>query len=127
MMILGIGTDMVDIVRMDQNIAEHGDKLAHKILSDSELLDYMASGSKSQFLASRFAAKEAVAKALGTGFRDGLSLKHIEVKKDPLGRPHIGVSERAQILMDTLGVSQTHLSLSHERGFALAFVILEGA
>jgi holo-[acyl-carrier protein] synthase len=125
-MIIGIGTDMVDITRMTANIAEHGDRLAQKILGDAELADYEATSAKAQFLASRFAAKEAVAKALGTGFRDGLSLKHIEVQSDPLGRPHIRVSERAQELMNSLKVTSAHLTLTHERDLALAFVVLCG-
>lgn len=123
-MIVGIGTDMVDIKRMNANITEHGDKMAEKILGDLELEAYQGTSAKAQFLASRFAAKEAVAKALGTGFRDGLSLKHIQVAPDAMGRPHIKLSARAHELAETLGVKATHLTLSHERDLAIAFVVL---
>lgn len=123
-MIIGIGTDMVDITRMQANVAVHGDRMADKILGDLELPAYQLTSAKAQFLASRFAAKEAVAKALGTGFRDGLSLKHIQVSPDPLGRPHIQLTERALALAEQLGVTSSHLSLSHERDLALAFVVL---
>lgn len=123
-MIVGIGTDMVDMTRMNANINEHGDKMAEKILGERELEGYRATSAKAQFLASRFAAKEAVAKALGTGFRDGLSLKHIEVCPDALGRPHIELSARARELADALGVKAAHVTLSHERDLAIAFVVL---
>ena len=124
-MILGIGTDLVDITRMSDNIAAHGDKMAEKILTSAEFSDYQATSAKAQFLASRFAAKEACAKALGTGFRDGLSLKHIEVSRDPLGRPLIAFYDRALDLKNTLNIIRTHLSLSHEHHMAMAVVILE--
>lgn len=123
-MIIGIGTDMVDMTRMQANINEHGDKMADKILGDVELEGYRATSAKAQFLASRFAAKEAVAKALGTGFRDGLSLKHIQVRSDALGRPHIELSARALEVADSLGVKAVHVTLSHERDLAIAFVVL---
>lgn len=124
-MIFGIGTDIVQVSRMEDNLAKHGKRFAERILTDVEMERYSAHVKPAQFLAKRFAAKEAAAKAFGTGFRDGLSLHHIVVLNDENGRPSLQFSGMAEELAQKSGVNRSHLSLSDEPNYAIAFVILE--
>jgi len=123
--IFGIGTDIVQVSRMEENLAKHGERFAERILAESEMQRYREHVRPAQFLAKRFAAKEATAKAFGTGFRDGLSLRHITVINDENGRPMLQFSEMAEELFNRFNISQSHLSLSDEPHYAVAFVILE--
>ncbi|HEC18580.1 MAG TPA: holo-ACP synthase [Gammaproteobacteria bacterium] len=125
-MIFGIGTDIVRIARMAENLARYGEHFAARILSDAELTVFQQSTQPAQFLAKRFAAKEAAAKALGTGFRDGLSLRDIGVANDALGKPALVFSARAQEMLKKQEVIASHLSLADEREYAIAYVVLEG-
>lgn len=124
-MIFGVGTDIVQISRMEENLAKHGERFAERILTENEFQRYTAHVKPAQFLAKRFAAKEAAAKAFGTGFRDGLSLHHIEVSNDDNGRPSLVFSGKAQELAEKNQINQVHLSLSDEPHYAIAFVIME--
>ncbi len=126
-MICGIGVDAVSIERMEQSLARFGDRIAQKILSDTELPDFTENGRQGRFLAKRFAAKEALAKAFGTGFRDGLTMRDISVVHTELGCPRLLCTGQAFQLMREKGIINSHLSLSDEREFALAFVTLETA
>lgn len=121
-MIIGIGTDIVSIERMRRALARHGERFARRILAQQELQAYRTARQPASFLAKRFAAKEAAAKAFGTGFRDGLTLRDIIVRNDLLGRPLLEFDGRARGLCDELGVGGHHLSLSDEREYAIAFV-----
>lgn len=123
-MILGIGTDITSIIRFQQNIDEHGQRFVDKILSESEKPLYEKTNQKAQYLASRFAAKEALAKALGTGFQEGVSMPSISILHNEKGRPYFELTGKALDLAQAMGVKQLHLSISHEKEFALAFVIL---
>jgi holo-[acyl-carrier protein] synthase len=123
-MIFGIGTDLVHIPRMQLLLDKHGDKIAHRILSDSEFASFQQANKPAAFLAKRFAAKEATAKALGTGFRDGLSLRHIAVSNNEYGKPELTFYERGQKLLDELSIGRSLLSLSDELEYAIAYVIL---
>jgi holo-[acyl-carrier protein] synthase len=124
-MIFGIGTDIVEIQRMQELLAKHGDKAAQKILSDDEFTEFQQAVNPSAFLAKRFAAKEATAKAFGTGFRDGLNLRHIAVKNNALGRPELNFSQRGRELLTELNIGAYFLSLSDEQHYAIAYVIME--
>ena len=124
-MIFGIGTDIVQVSRMQDNLTKHGERFAERILADSEMARFLDHARPAQFLAKRFAAKEAVAKAFGTGFRDGLSLRHIEVINDEHGRPLLQFKEMAQELAEKFHICESHLSLSDEPNYAIAFVVLE--
>ena len=126
-MIYGIGTDIVKIARMQESIDKHGERFARRILSDEEFARYQEHAFPAAFLAKRFAAKEATAKALGTGFRDGLSLRHIEVVNNPLGKPELCLHNRASELANDFGIDGSHLSLSDERDYAIAYVVLTTA
>jgi len=86
-MIFGIGTDVVEVSRIHDSIEKFGDTFARRILSDSEFESYLKSSTQSRFLAKRFAAKEAFAKALGTGFRSPVRFQNIIVGHDDLGKP----------------------------------------
>ena len=124
-MIYGIGTDIVRIQRIEKNLQRYGERFASRILSDGELKGFQISAKKAHFLAKRFAAKEAAAKALGTGFRDGLSLRDISVTHDELGKPILDFSPKGHEQLKTRCIGGTHLSISDEQDYAIAFVTLE--
>ncbi len=124
-MIFGIGTDIVRIPRMADNLDRYGERFAARILTRSEMATFTNSRQQASFLAKRFAAKEAAAKALGTGFRDGLNLHDIGVGNDALGKPSLVFSQQAQQILQKQGVGNSHLSLSDEREYAIAYVVLE--
>jgi len=127
MNIVGIGTDIVSIARIKSIWLRYGNAFARRILAKSELEDLPNAKDPVGFLAKRYAAKEAVAKALGTGFQpQGFWLTEIAVNNDSLGRPHLVFTGRAALEMARREISESHLSLSDEREFALAFVILSG-
>lgn len=124
-MIKGVGTDIVSVSRIQDMIDRHGDKFARRILGDEEYPKYLSSYNKKAYLAKRFAAKEALSKAFGTGFRDGLLFSHIQVVNNSLGKPEFVLKERALELKAQLGVKTMHLSVSDEKEFAVAFVVME--
>lgn len=126
-MIFGIGTDIVHIERIQRSLARFGDAFARRILSDTEFDEFAQNPRPASYLAKRFAAKEAMSKALGTGFRDGLSLRHIRVTHDAHGRPGLRCAGKADELLQALGIDACHLSLADERDYAIAFVTLEKA
>ena len=123
-MIFGIGTDLVHIPRMQALLETHDEKIAQRILSNAELIDFQQAPNPAAFLAKRFAAKEATAKALGTGFRDGLSLRHIEVVNNAVGKPELKFYQRGLSLMEQHNIGRSMLSLSDENEYAIAFVTL---
>jgi holo-[acyl-carrier protein] synthase len=123
-MIAGIGTDLVHIPRMQNLLDKHGDKIAARILSDKEFAEFKLQLKPAAFLAKRFAAKEAAAKALGTGFRDGLSLRHITVRNDALGKPELSFEAAGQTLLQERQIGRSLLSLSDDHEYASAYVIL---
>ncbi|MGD8569531.1 MAG: holo-ACP synthase [Gammaproteobacteria bacterium] len=124
-MIFGIGTDIVQICRLEDALSRYGQRFAERILAPSEIERFNRYVRPANFLAKRFAAKEAVAKAFGTGFRDGLSLRHIIVDNDDHGRPLLQFEETASILAERFEISASHLSLSDENDYAVAMVVLE--
>lgn len=126
-MIFGIGTDIVRVARMQQDIARYGEKFAERILTDGELAEFRQSSQPANFLARRFAAKEAAAKAMGTGFSDGLHLRHISVGHDAHGKPLLEFSGRALEFVREKGITTVHVSLADEEDNAVAFVTLETA
>ncbi len=126
-MIFGIGTDIVRVARMQQDIARYGEKFAERILTAKELDEFRQSPQPANFLARRFAAKEAAAKAMGTGFRDGLHLRDIGVGHDIHGKPLLEFSGRAIEFVREKGITTVHVSLADEEDNAVAFVTLETA
>lgn len=124
-MIVGIGTDIVRIARIEAMLDRYGLRLAERILSADELQEFSTVARPARFLAKRFAVKEAVAKAFGTGFRDGLSLRHIGLRHDDLGRPVLTYTERAEEIRVQLQVTVSHVSVADEQDYAIAFVTLQ--
>lgn len=124
-MIFGIGADLVSIERVARALERHGERFARRILTASEHAELQAATDPAAFLAKRFAAKEAVAKALGTGLAQGLVLREIGVGHDARGKPVIVLGDRARALWQREGAGEGHLSLSDDQGYALAFVVIE--
>ncbi len=124
-MIVGIGTDIVTVSRMQESLQRIGNKFAQRLLTEFEYQQFEEKNNGAQYLAKRFACKEAAVKALGTGFAQGITWKHVEVSNDELGAPILTLSGPALDRAETLGVTKVHLSLSDEKEHAVAFVILE--
>jgi len=122
--IYGIGTDIVEIARIHDILKRFGERFARRILTDDELTDYCKSAHPERFLARRFAAKEAVVKALGLGFRKELTLHTIGIAHDRYGKPELVFLEQAARYVDDLGITARFISISDERDYALAFVVL---
>lgn len=126
MAILGLGTDIVEIARIEAVIARSGERLARRVLSAFEWQLYEQHQQPVRFLAKRFAVKEAAAKALGTGIRQGVAFEQFEVFNDELGKPGLRLLDQAAQLAQRLGVSDIHVTIADERRYACATVILEG-
>ena len=124
-MIFGIGTDIVRVARMQEDLDRFGERFAERILTTNELREYHQNNNKANFLARRFAAKEAAAKALGTGFSNGVQLHDIEVAHDSQGKPLLEFRGRARQFMQEKSISVAHISLADEQDHAVAFVTLE--
>ncbi|MDE9565212.1 holo-ACP synthase [Xenorhabdus bovienii] len=125
MAIVGLGTDIVEISRIEEIVERSGERLAKRVLSDREWQQYQHHNHTIRFLAKRFAVKEAAAKALGTGIRNGLAFNQFEVINDPLGKPTLKLHGEAETLADKLNVRSLHVTLADERRYACATVILE--
>ncbi|MGD2136983.1 MAG: holo-ACP synthase [Gammaproteobacteria bacterium] len=123
-MIFGIGTDIVQVSRIRRNLERYGDRFAGRILGDGELADYRTTLHPARFLARRFAVKEALAKACGTGFTQGLTFRDITVAHDSAGKPELRVAGRAAELYREKGIGESFVSISDEREYAVAFVTL---
>jgi len=124
-MIFGIGADVVEVARVARLLKRYGERLDRSILAPGEWEGFRTSASRDVFLASRFAAKEAFAKALGTGLRAPVLLTSIGVTHDPSGRPQLQLAPALQTLSEDRGVSGQHITLTHERSIACAVVVLE--
>lgn len=126
-MIFGIGTDIVRVARMRDDLARFGDRFAERILTAGELQEFQQNPSKANFLARRFAAKEAAVKAMGTGFSDGVRLHDIEVTHDAHGKPVLAFHGRAREYLQEKNATIAHISLADELDNAVAFVTIETA
>jgi holo-[acyl-carrier protein] synthase len=124
-MIFGIGTDIVEVSRIELLLARYGEAFAQRILTVEEWLDFEQSTIKARFLAKRFSAKEAFAKALGCGLRAPATFQNISVTHDDLGKPVLDFKPVLQALLDQRGIRHQHLSISDEKELAVAFVVLE--
>jgi holo-[acyl-carrier protein] synthase len=124
-MIYGIGTDIVAVARMEGLLARYGEHFARRILRASEWDEYATSHTPGRFLAKRFAAKEALAKAVGTGLRYPVRLTHIAVGHDALGKPMLQFSSELEQFLTDRGIGPRHLSISDEKEVVSAFVVLE--
>lgn len=123
-MIFGIGTDILALQRVEDTWARFGERFARRLLMPEELAQFAAAKRPVRFLAMRFAAKEAIVKAMGTGFANGMWIRDAGVLPDPLGKPGIIFSPRGRALCDTLGIAGGHLTLSDEAGLVVAVAVL---
>jgi holo-[acyl-carrier protein] synthase len=126
-MIFGVGTDMVEVSRVARLWERYGERFAKRILMPEEMALFQHTSQPVRFLAMRFAAKEAVVKALGTGFRHGIWVRDTGSVPDPRGRPLVIFSERGRKVCRTLGAGCAHVSLTDEAGMVLAFAVMEQA
>lgn len=126
-MILGIGTDIVSVDRIRAVCERRGDRFARRILHAGEWSGYRDAADPARLLARRFAAKEAVAKALGTGFRSGVGPSQIEVVHDARGAPGVRLHGAAADCVAARGRARLWLSISDERDYAMAYAVLEEA
>ncbi len=124
-MIFGIGTDIVRVTRMEESLNRYGEGFARRILADQEWPAFLESRRRAHFLAKRFAAKEAAVKAMGTGFRNGITLKQIVVGHEMDGRPLLFFKEQAEEFIHRNRIGPAHLTLSDEEEYAVAFVTLQ--
>lgn len=124
-MIHGIGTDLLDAERIRSGLMRFGEHYADRILAPAEHAGYFASRDPARFLAKCFAAKEAFAKAAGTGLRAPVTLRNIAVLRGPRGKPFLQCASELDAWLATRGVTAHHVSLSDEGDLVLAFVVLE--
>lgn len=125
-MVLGLGTDLIEIARIKESIERHGDRFLHKVFTEGEIAYCLIKKINSaESFAARFAAKEAGAKALGTGISRGVSWKELEVRREPGERPTLHLSGRAAERAAQMGVRILSLSLTHSRDVAMAVVVAE--
>ena len=125
-MIKGIGTDLVSIARIERVLARHSAVFSKRVLHKNESDIFANHHDPVAYLAKRFAAKEALSKALGTGIAKGVSFQEIEVSNDDMGRPLLELHKRTKDIADSMGVERCFLSLSDEKNYAIAYVVLEG-
>ncbi len=124
MAVIGIGTDIVEVNRIREMNDSAKSRLAKRVLTPRELAHYQSIKHAEQYLAKRWAAKEAAAKALGSGIADGVSFQHFDIISLSTGQPQLQLSSRALELATSLGASSWHISIADERMYATAFVVL---
>lgn len=124
-MIYGIGTDIVALSRIEKLHKKYGQSFAERLLSRVEMLEYPQAARPVNFLAKRFAAKEAFAKAVGTGLRSPVSLRNIGIGHDALGKPEFICEPELEKWLEDQGIRRVHLSMSDEDDKVLAFAVAE--
>lgn len=124
MPIVGIGTDIIEISRITKMKEDSRERLAKRVLTTDEYHLYCQANQPDRYLAKRWAGKEAVSKALGTGIADGVSFQHIVIKSLASGQPTLELSDRALEVAQLLKASCWHISLADEKLYATAFVTL---
>ncbi len=126
-MIFGIGTDIVEMSRIEATWERFGEHFARRILMDEEMRLFQKSKWPARFLAMRFAGKEATVKAMGTGFAHGVWVRDVGITNNDWGRPLVIWSERGQRVCDRLGIGAGHVSLTDDAGLVMAFAVVEHA
>ena len=124
-MIYGIGTDLVDIERVEKILLKNRDGFIKRVLSEHEQALFTNKADSAAYFAKRFAAKEAFAKALGTGIGRVVSFQDLTVRNNENGKPHFIPSEKLRQYLVENNIKQAHLSISDESQNAIAFVVLE--
>lgn len=125
-MIIGIGTDITSIQRIEKAVERFGERFIKKVFTEDEASYCKGKKEQAAHLAARFAAKEAILKALGTGISKGIGFKDVEVAREQGRRPEVILNGKAKDVAESLGVKNIHLSISHDSGLAAAFAVIEG-
>jgi len=125
MSVIGIGVDLVECVRIRRSIDRFGDRFLHRVFTDGEIEYSMSMKFSERHLAARFAGKEAVAKASGTGIGKAMGWRNIDIRKKESGEPYLVFSGPAQELAAKRGVTSALITLSHTEQHAMASVVLE--
>src|SRR5262245_34988917 len=125
-MILGIGTDLCEVGRIEKALERWGERFAERVLVASELVVFRRRRKRAAYLAKRFAAKEAFSKALGTGIYFPVNWHNVWVVNDRSGKPALEFSKPLAALLERRGIEKVHVSLTDEVGMACAFVVVEG-
>ncbi len=123
-MIYGVGTDIVELSRVQETYDRFGQRFVDRLLMDEERELFEQTKWPVRFLAMRFAAKEATVKAMGTGFAHGVWIRDVGIVNSPWGRPEIIWSARGRARCDELGIGAGHVSLSDDAGLILAFAVV---
>ncbi len=124
-MIFGIGTDLVQVSRIAATFERFGERFVNHLLMDCERELFEKSRHPVRFLAMRFAAKEALVKALGTGFSNGIWIRDVGYIPDAKGKPQVRFSDRGARLCESLGAGAAQVSLTDEAGLIVAFAVIE--
>jgi holo-[acyl-carrier protein] synthase len=122
--IFGVGTDILELSRIEQTYRRFGDHFVDRLLMDEEKALFERSVSPTRFLAMRFAAKEATVKAMGTGFAHGVWIRDVGIVSNDRGRPLVIWSARGRRVCEQLGIGEGHVSLSDDAGLVLAFAVV---
>jgi holo-[acyl-carrier protein] synthase len=124
-MVIGTGIDIVNIQRIERLMARWGDLFLGRVFTEREILGCQQRTRPPECFAIRFAAKEAFLKAIGWGLRNGIQWTDIEVETDPMGKPLFSFHGKAREVIKTLRIHKSLLTLSHDRPYAVAHVLLE--
>jgi holo-[acyl-carrier protein] synthase len=122
--IFGIGTDLLKTDRIEATLARFGERFVDRLLLPQERVGYDHTRRKVRYLAMRFAAKEAVVKAMGTGFAHGMWIRDVGVAANAWGKPEVVWSERGDRLRRTMGIGDAHVTLTDEAGLIVAVAVL---
>jgi holo-[acyl-carrier protein] synthase len=125
-MLIGTGVDLIEVERIVHSIERYGERFLHRVYTDHEIAYCRGRRVSAESFAARFAAKEAGAKALGTGISRGVTWNEFQVARNPGGRPVLELRGRAALLAKELGVRAISLSLTHTVSLAMATVVMEG-
>ncbi len=125
--IIGIGTDIIECLRIAQMIERHGELFINRVYTQHEIQYCQSRKLATQHYAGRWAAKEAVLKALGTGWRKGISWRDIEIRNEPGGRPTVALRGGALDVVEQLGITAMLISISHCRSHATAYALAQGS
>jgi len=125
--ILGTGVDIIECDRVASLIAEHGERFVRRVFTPAEAAYCRGRRRPGEHFAARFAAKEAVLKALGTGWVSGIAWRNVRVERTEAGKPEVTLVGGAAEVAKALGVERVHLSVSHCAAYAVAQAVVEGA
>lgn len=124
--VVGVGTDIIECLRIAQMIERHGELFINRVYTDYEIRYCQRRKQATQHFAGRWAAKEAILKALGTGWRRGISWRDVEVRNEPSGKPVVGLRGGAREVVEQLGIREMLVSISHCRSHAMAYALALG-